>query len=263
MEANTVMQEGLHISSNSSIVDPLAFMMSAADSAGLVSGEVQTECGHQVNVKKLKIICDMVLSGYECVTAIFITPGTLFTTRLEELDLLTFDVILSELTDTWKEEGPALIEYFLRDEYPEFKGSVEVNSKVQLLPYNDNPSYILMSIRKHDSVYGRLDWNDMNILSTMISNGIPVAIPYSWGTIGRKCILALVEDIKDIYSLRNHMLSSINLYGINVSHGVIDTYPNEWHYITAIAKEYVPYGLPYEIINKNILEQQIRAIDMK
>lgn len=243
-------------------VDPLLSLMNTADVAGLTSGEVQTEHGHQVNIKKLKIICDMILSGYENIEAVYLIPGTLFISRIEDVDELTFEIIMSNYNPDWAESGNEVISNFMKDEYPEFTGKVNVVTQIGRMS-TDICSYILMSVNRHDSVYGHLTVDDMRILSTMISNGVPVAIPYTWRAWSRKCLMALVENVQDVYDLRSHMLGSLDMYGINVSSGSTDFYQGEWHYITAISNKAVPYGLPYEVLDRSILEQQIREAELK
>lgn len=244
------------------MADPLAELMSMSSVAGLTSGEVQTEHTHKVNIKKLKLICDMILTGYNSIEAIYIIPGSLFSKNIEDVDNIIFETVVSSNGSDWYEEGESILKYYMEDEYPEFKGTVSVITLSGPVDYSYG-SYILMSSKRHQFSYEQMCLTDMKIIYTMLLNGVPVAVPYEWGSENRKCIMALVEQVGDVYSLRSHMLNSLNMYGVNVSYIDSDSYPDEWHYISVISKCGVPYKLPYELIDKNILDQQIKLRELK
>lgn len=241
--------------------NPLAEMLIAADVASINSGEAQLDKIYQLNLKRLKLICDMVITGYTDILSIYIYPGNVISQNIEELSDINFRIEVVNDSTIDINEIDDVITAYMADEYPKFRGDV----KVKLEDYVDknNSSCVLLSTRYHESDfrYG-IELNELYILSTMCSNGVKVCVPYTWKKCKDKCFLVLIDETSDFYALRKHMINSESLYGVSCIFNEVSGSGNDWYFIPIISDR-VPYSLPYIELDVETLKKQIMEVEMK
>lgn len=241
--------------------NPLAEMLIAADVASINSGEAQLDKMYQLNLKRLKLICDMVITGYTNIISIYIYPGNIISQNIEELSEINFriEVVNDSTIDLCEVDG--VITAYMVDEYQKFRGDVKV--RIENYVDKNKSSYVLLSTKYHESDFAyNVELSELYILHTMRSNGVKVCIPYTWEKCKDKCFLVLIDETSDFYALRKHMISSESMYGVSCIFNEVSSSGNNWYFIPIIGNK-VPYSLPYIELDVETLKKQIMEVELK
>lgn len=245
-------------------MNELDALMSAVGVASSQNGEVQTTKKYKVNISKLMTICKMIMGGYPEIKRIYVSPASILLMDINDLNILMFTVVIDDEAENihWVSEGNEVLRSFIEDEYP----AVLKATKIETVKCSDqecNGSYVLLNDKDNSNPYSNMDLYTLYILNTMLSNGVPIALPNAWQHTQTKCVIILIEDATDTFGLMRHMSGSETMYGVRIEHSDSWNSIESWCYTPIISKDNIPYGLPYTIVTRDELEKQIMERKLK